>query len=219
MSSKTVARKTGARAKAEASGLDPAIVKALAHPLRMRVLSRLNEVVASPKELAEEFEVSLPMLSYHFRVLLDVGAIELVSETQVRGAIEHHYRATTRAFFSDRDWERLPVNSRQGISKTVIDQALADLTEAFAAGTFDSRPDRHLSFSQLVFDETGWEELRGVLSEALDRALEIQAESVGRLQDEQSGGPEVLTRLTVLLYEGAGARPAARSVSRKRRRK
>jgi DNA-binding transcriptional ArsR family regulator len=92
------------------SGLDPALVKALAHPMRVRVLSRLNEVVASPKELATEFGVSLPMLSYHFRVLADIGAIELVSETSVRGAIEHHYRATTRAFFSDEDWREMPDN-------------------------------------------------------------------------------------------------------------
>src|SRR3954451_17998061 len=108
MPAKTKPVRKRARKKPQQSGLDPAIVKALAHPLRMRVLSRLNEVVASPKELAEEFGVSLPMLSYHFRVLNDVGAIELVSETPVRGAVEHHYRATTRAFFSDADWEKLP---------------------------------------------------------------------------------------------------------------
>ena len=205
MSTKSSPRKAPRKRK-PTSGLDPAIVKALAHPMRMRVLSRLNEVVASPKELADEFGVSLPMLSYHFRVLADIGAIELVSETQVRGAIEHHYRATTRAFFSDDDWKRLPVNSRQGISKTVIDQALEDMTRAFAAGTFDSRPDRHLSFSPLVFDETGWNELREILEETLERALEIQSESVGRLQEGQTGGPEVLTRLTMMLYEGAGSR-------------
>src|SRR4051794_18988669 len=204
MSAKSAARKAPKRK--EASGLDPAIVKALAHPMRMRVLSRLNEVVASPKELADEFGVSLPMLSYHFRVLAEIEAIELVSETQVRGAIEHHYRATTRAFFSDDDWLQLPVNSRQGISKTVIDQALEDMTRAFAAGTFDSRPDRHLSFTPLVFDATGWDELRDLLAETLDRALEIQAESSGRLQNSDEGGAEILARLTVMLYEGAGGR-------------
>ena len=198
------AERKASRKRKEAPGLDPAIVKALAHPMRMRVLSRLNEIVASPKELADEFDVSLPMLSYHFRVLADIGAIELVSETQVRGAIEHHYRATTRAFFSDEDWKRLPVTSRQGISKTVIDQALADMTRAFAAGTFDSRSDRHLSFSPLVVDETGWNELRDLFADALERAMQIQSESVGRLQDDESGGAEVLARLTVMLYEGAG---------------
>jgi len=199
------AERKAPRKRKEAPGLDPAIVKALAHPMRMRVLSRLNEIVASPKELADEFDVSLPMLSYHFRVLADIGAIELVSETQVRGAIEHHYRATTRAFFSDDDWKRLPVTSRQGISKTVIDQALADMTRAFAAGTFDSRSDRHLSFSPLVVDEAGWNELRDLFADALERAMQIQSESVGSLQDGESGGAEVLARLTVMLYEGAGA--------------
>ena len=199
------AERKATRTRKEAPGLDPAIVKALAHPMRMRVLSRLNEVVASPKELADEFEVSLPMLSYHFRVLADIGAIELVSETQVRGAIEHHYRATTRAFFSDEDWKRLPVTSRQGISKTVIDQALADMTRAFAAGSFDARDDRHLSFSPLIVDEEGWNELRDLFADALGRAMQIQSESVGRLQEGQSGGAEVLTRLTIMLYEGAGA--------------
>jgi len=46
--------------------------------------------------------------------------------------------------------------------------------------------------------------MRDLFAEALERAMQIQSESVGRLQDGESGGAEVLARLTVMLYEGAG---------------
>ena len=189
----------------EAAHLDPALVKALAHPVRMRVLSRLNEIVASPKELAGEFGVSLPMISYHFRVLAELGAIELVRETQRRGAIEHHYRALTRAFFDDADWKKLPVTSRQGVSGTVVNQALTDLTAAFGAGTFDARDDRHLSYTPLALDEAGWTDLTELLAETLDRALQIQADSAARLAAD--GSTETLSaRLTIAGYEAAPVR-------------
>lgn len=211
--------RAGRNRQDRSAGLDPAIVKALAHPIRMRVLSRLNEVVASPKELAEEFGVSLPMLSYHFRVLSEIGAIELVSETQRRGAIEHHYRALTRAFFNDEDWAKLPVSSRQGVSKAVVDQALADLSHAFGAGTFDARAERHLSYTPLVLDEKAWQDISELLESVLFKAMKISERSVDRLQKAGDAAVTVPGRLTMLFYEGAPASMSKLSRRRPTRRR
>jgi DNA-binding transcriptional ArsR family regulator len=68
-------------------------VKALAHPVRVRALAILVEREASPSELADELGEPLGNVSYHVRLLHDLGLIELVSTTPRRGAIEHHYRA------------------------------------------------------------------------------------------------------------------------------
>jgi DNA-binding transcriptional ArsR family regulator len=180
--------------------LDSNIVKALSHPLRMRILTRLNEGVASPNEMSKEFEESLPLVSYHVRILRELDCIELVRTTPRRGAIEHHYRALTRPFLDDADWAQLPPSARKAVSNTVLSKALGDVRDAVATGTFDDRADRHLSYSSLMLDEQGWRALGDRLNELLDWAIEEQAASAGRLQDDASGGPEIRSRLTLLAY-------------------
>ena len=67
--------------------------RALAHPLRARLLSEMAEREASPVELAEELDEPLGVVSYHVRVLAQAGLLELVNRTFKRGAVQHHYRA------------------------------------------------------------------------------------------------------------------------------
>ncbi len=56
--------------------LDQRMVKAIGHPIRMRLLTILNQRVASPKELAAEIGSPIGTVSYHIRLLLDLGAID-----------------------------------------------------------------------------------------------------------------------------------------------
>lgn len=196
--------------------LDSNIVKALSHPLRMRILTRLNEGVASPNEMAKEFEESLPLVSYHVRILRELACIELVRTTPRRGAIEHHYRALTRPFLDDADWRSLPPSARKAVSNTVLSKAMTDVRDAVTAGTFDERPDRHLSYAPLMLDEEAWKELGSRLDDVLAWAIDAQAASAGRLQDGQSGGPEVRARLTMMAYS---APPVDHSTSAPKRRR
>lgn len=198
--------------------LDSNIVKALSHPLRMRILTRLNEGVASPNEMAKEFDESLPLVSYHVRILRELECIELVRTTPRRGAIEHHYRALTRPFLGDADWRQLPPSARKAVSNTVLSKAMGDVRNAVAAGTFDDRPDRHLSYTSLMLDEQGFKELGQRLDEVLNWAIEEQARAAGRLQDGESGGPEVRGRLTLLAYSAppVGAEDSASAPKRRR---
>ena len=70
---------------------DPRLVKALAHPLRIRILGILEQRSATPKELAELLDVQLENLSYHVRTLRDFGFIKLERRRMVKGAVEHRY--------------------------------------------------------------------------------------------------------------------------------
>ena len=63
----------------------------MSHPLRVRILAMLDERTASPVELAGWLGASLGTVAYHVRTLERIGLVELVSETRVRGAVEHHY--------------------------------------------------------------------------------------------------------------------------------
>jgi DNA-binding transcriptional ArsR family regulator len=163
-----------------ASAVDSRLAKALAHPLRVQLLAALNEGVASPNELAKKLDEPLTNVSYHVRMLHDLGCIELVETEPRRGALEHYYRAVVRPFFGERDWKRLPKNARGSISDAVLQLVWEDASEAIKGGLFDEREDRHLSRSVLSVDEQGWGDLNELLVQTLDSAMQIQADSASR---------------------------------------
>jgi len=134
---------------------DPRYVKALSHPLRVRILALLQERTASPRELAEWLDATLGTVSYHVRTLHDFGLIELVRTSQVRGAIAHHYRAKAPPRVSDETWaSAAPIVKQAAVGaalQTVDDYAKASA----AAGGFD-RGEAHLSRTTLRLDAKGW---------------------------------------------------------------
>ncbi|MEL6678376.1 MAG: metalloregulator ArsR/SmtB family transcription factor [Pseudomonadota bacterium] len=57
---------------------------ALAHPARRAILARLAEGTASVNTLAEPFDMSLPAVSRHIRVLENAGLITRQKDAQFR---------------------------------------------------------------------------------------------------------------------------------------
>ncbi|CAA9535578.1 MAG: hypothetical protein AVDCRST_MAG85-4081 [uncultured Solirubrobacteraceae bacterium] len=69
--------------------------RALAHPLRVRILELARERdEISPVDVSEEVGESLGVVSYHVRALASAGLLELSGRTFRRGAVKHHYTAT-----------------------------------------------------------------------------------------------------------------------------
>ena len=66
-----------------ASNLDQAF-SALAHPTRRAILGRLAKGEATVNELAEPFEMSLPAISKHIRVLEGAGLVTQGRNAQFR---------------------------------------------------------------------------------------------------------------------------------------
>jgi DNA-binding transcriptional ArsR family regulator len=87
---------------------DRQLIKALAHPMRPRILGLLDERVASPRELSGELGAPLENVSYHVRELTKLGLIKLVGTTRRRGAIEHHYTAVAAPYASKEAWGEWP---------------------------------------------------------------------------------------------------------------
>ena len=201
------------------SAVDSRLAKALAHPLRVQLLAGLNEGVASPNELAKRLGEPLTNVSYHVRMLHDLGCIELVETEPRRGALEHYYRAVVRPFFGERDWKKLPKNARGSISDAVLQLVWEDASEAIKSGQFDERDDRHLSRTVLALDEQGWGELQELLAKTLDRAMEIQAESASRAS--KSDGETFCANLVMVTHptpSSAKETTAPASGTRKKRR-
>jgi len=162
------------------TGNDSTLLKALAHPVRARALTVLNQRVASPSELADEMELVVGYVAYHVRVLHELDLIELVSTRQVRGATQHFYRGTVKPYLSDDFWARLPESARSGISVAGLDVLNKAIQESFEAGTFDSRTDRHLSSISLDLDEQGWRDANALLEASLKGLMQIGVESEAR---------------------------------------
>jgi DNA-binding transcriptional ArsR family regulator len=68
------------------------LINGLNHDLRRQLLRRLNgssEEPLSPVALSRELDKPLSHVSYHINVLKECGAVALVGEHQVRGAMRH----------------------------------------------------------------------------------------------------------------------------------
>jgi DNA-binding transcriptional ArsR family regulator len=192
-----------AQTRTSPEGITQQLAKALAHPLRVRILTSLHKGISSPNQLAQELGEPLGNVSYHVKTLLEFDCVELVKTEPRRGAVEHFYRATERAFFSDSDWEKIPASARKGISGAVLEMIGQDSTEALIAGTIDARSDSHVSRTPLVLDEKGWSELNKLLGETVEKAIKIQDEAAGRLGDGK--GKTIETKLAILHFESPNA--------------
>lgn len=179
--------------------LDARVVKALGHPVRVQALTILNERIASPNEISKELDQSVGHVSYHVKVLKECECIELVDTAPRRGAMEHYYRATSRAFLDVSNWAAVPASVRPGLSGSLMQTIFDDATKALSTGTFDRREDRHLSWTPLIVDEIGWEELRQGLEELLMRIFTIQTGCAERLT--KADEPGIPVSVSMLGYE------------------
>jgi len=72
------------------------LARANTHPLRVSILEVLSldgGRTLSPKDLSEELQAPLSTVNYHVTELRNSELVKIVDEEQVRGAIEHFYRA------------------------------------------------------------------------------------------------------------------------------
>jgi DNA-binding transcriptional ArsR family regulator len=80
---------------ADGAGIQGKRLSALAHPIRLHILSVAESEDISASEVAVALSEPLGVVAYHFRVLHTAGLIELVGTERRRGSIQSFYRATT----------------------------------------------------------------------------------------------------------------------------
>jgi DNA-binding transcriptional ArsR family regulator len=175
---------------------DPAVVKALSHPLRIQILGVLEKRTASPNELAREFDAALGTVAYHVRELARYGFIELVKKTPRRGAVEHYYRAKARPRVSDAGWAATPSVVKQAMVRSALEQISTFVNAAALEGGFD-REQAHLNRVELVVDERGWEELSKELWRVLQALPKIEEASRKRLGRSDHDGEQRVTVVTM----------------------
>jgi hypothetical protein len=193
----------------------PTAASVLSHPLRVRILEVLNERDMSPAGFFKSGLVlgkpSMPVVAYHFRTLHEDGSLEIVAEEQVRGAVEHTYRGIARTYYTDEEWARFTGPKRRNLSKAVWQGMAARVDGAMLERTFDSRPDRHLTWSALDLDEQGWDEITAELAESFHRIRRIRHAAARRLRE--SSQIPIHTTVGLLGFESPRTVDAADAVT------
>lgn len=178
---------------------DPRWLRAISHPIRIRLLAMLDEEPASPVILASKLNQPLGTIAYHVRTLYDLGLLKLVSTRQRRGATEHYYKTTGRPQSSEEAWEGLDGISKQRLLTALIAKATDYATRSAAAGGFDGK-EAHISTNALKLDKKGWDALAKESKKWLAKAEQIEREAAERLAADGKSS-ETTVGMTLMLFE------------------
>jgi len=204
---------------------DPRYVKAMSHPLRVRILAMLDERKASPNQLAGWLGASLGTVAYHVRTLEQLGLIELVDETRVRGAVEHHYRAKARPVVTADGWAQAPPIAKQAAVGSSLDVIAEYARQSAASGGFD-REDAQLRRQLLQLDARGFTALSKAIDKLFEQVQKIEAASAERIAKDPHADDIAEAGLGVMLFDAVrlsaaeetdGRKPATRRAPRSRR--
>ncbi|HET8756601.1 MAG TPA: winged helix-turn-helix domain-containing protein [Solirubrobacteraceae bacterium] len=193
---------------------DPRYVKAMSHPLRVRILAMLDERKASPNQLAGWLGASLGTVAYHVRTLEQLGLIELVDETRVRGAVEHHYRARARPNVTAEGWAQAPPIAKQAAVGSSLDVIAEYARQSAASGGFD-REDAQLRRALVKLDAKGFTALSKAVDKLLEQAEKIEAAAAERIAKDPHAEDIVEAGLGVMLFDAVRL-SAAESTDRRK---
>lgn len=177
---------------------DPRWLRAISHPIRIRLLAMLDEEPASPVILAAKLDQPLGTIAYHVRTLFDLGLLTLVSTRQRRGATEHYYRTTAHPASSEEAWEGLDAISKQRLLTALIAKATDYATRSAAAGGFDAK-EAHISTDALKLDQEGWDALAQESKKWLAKVEQIEQEAADRIAQAPESALNV--GLTLMLFQ------------------
>ncbi len=178
---------------------DPDLAKALAHPLRTRILAALDGRTASPSELADELGASLGVVSYHVRRLEALGFLKLVKREPRRGAVEHYYSTTGRPRITNAAWGKMPAIVKDASIKAAIDQIGAYVAAGAAEGGFNA-DDAHITRNPVIVDSKGWHALARELDNLVERIEKIEAASRQRLARAAHADEQAATVVLMLFH-------------------
>jgi hypothetical protein len=180
-----------------------ALAMAVSHPVRFRIITAMNspERRASPKELAEEFDLDVKRVAYHVRELTELGYLELVETEPRRGSIEHVYRPVHRFEAWSLEWGDLFPAFKQIVAASALGISVEAIGASIDAGKFDERDDSVLAQDTFRTDERGAEDAAKILIKAVEDLVAVSNDAKARLTETGEEG-FLLSYLTAS-FEGA----------------
>lgn len=171
-------------------------LKAMSHPLRARALRLLVERgVQSPNQLARALRAELSDVCYHVRRLEELECAELVSTRQVRGAVEHFYRATELHLINTDEWEELDPLVAGDLVCEFMQRILDDFVASRKAGIVASDKDFHITRTPMMLDALGIQEGMEAYERCRLEMNKVEARSTERMAETGGTGAPVCSAL------------------------
>jgi DNA-binding transcriptional ArsR family regulator len=136
--------------------VDPGL-RALAHPVRLQILSLLTGAAMTAAEVARELDLTHANASYHLRQLHAAGAIEIVGEEQIRGGVAKRYRYNPDRQSAIRSEDR-------GDQRLVLAALAVELRRRSTHIRADRR--KHVTDAELWVDPQTWADIRDRINAA-----------------------------------------------------
>ncbi len=114
-------------------------IRAMAHPIRMRLLEAFSHGPATAKQVAEQIGEPPTRLYHHVNVLKRVGLIKLVKTNEKRGTTEKYYRTVADQFVVDRSLFDMKSGGKEVLSRLqrmtfgIFEDAMTEIRESLAS--------------------------------------------------------------------------------------
>jgi len=142
-------------------------LRAMAHPVRLRILSLLTGAPLTAAEVARELGLTHANASYHLRNLLATGTIEIAGEERIRGATAKRYR-----YSIDREpdlTEPPPTGSVHERQRRLLYDAVAGELRRRAKRVRPRARRGHVTDAELWVDPAEWEAIKSTVDELSNR--------------------------------------------------
>jgi DNA-binding transcriptional ArsR family regulator len=137
-------------------------LRALAHPVRLQIMSLLTGASLTAAEVARELGITHANASYHLRNLLGGGLIVAAGEEKIRGGVAKRYRYDAgHDLDRQRARGRLPGDHDRAMYAAVGDELIRRAAEARSGGEPGFMTDAELWVTSEV-----WAEIRNRLVQA-----------------------------------------------------
>jgi DNA-binding transcriptional ArsR family regulator len=146
-----------------------AALRAMAHPVRLRIMSLLTAAGMTAAEVARELGLTHANASYHLRNLLSGGLIYVEGEEKIRGGVAKRYRYDV-AYERQQRLGRGPLSDEQlrGDFAAIAHELIRRTRSAnFPEGR------KVIADAELWIDPQKWEEIRTRISEALTELHDV----------------------------------------------
>jgi DNA-binding transcriptional ArsR family regulator len=161
------------------------LVRAVGHPLRLRILEALAKEVGSATTLSELLDVPLSNVSYHLNHVLDeeCGGVELVKTQQARGSIEKFYVPKGAVYLDAIAWPAIPRSIRDGLWGASLKTFVSIAVSALKGGALNgSDSPWTLAWRPVLVDDRGQVEINNAMGEVEQRIEEAKRKSADRLK-------------------------------------
>lgn len=179
-------------------------IKAMSHPLRAEIFRLIREraEVLSPAQVSREIEADIRDVSYHIRKLEEFDCVEEVSNRQVRGAVEHFYRATEQHMIDTEEWGEL-AELEPAMAEALTDEFMQGIVDDYSASRRAAIVALDEEFfivrTPYVLDPAGVDEALEASQRYENEMIEIASRSAARHSD--LGTEEVPVSSSVVLFK------------------